>query len=347
MVCRRKDELAMKRTTILSLTFLFVCAFVVGETYAKEAVEKCATGSINWTQGVVYASGMGPVKESMKGTAKGKLIARRIAIVDCQRNLLETTKGVRLTSTTIVRNALLESDVIKTTVYGLVKNAEIVDEKFDQDEIYQITMKMPLAGKFLGAVLKKDMLFSKSDLYKQWAVKMDVLPDLSLLLGNLWIQDAHAAEFTGDELKTLKKVIELMKESGPEGGMKEIERIVSEQQKAIKFTGVLVDARTAKGFKMAACPLIRTADGKTIYPGNFVTIQEAELQRPVSYDVDVEDAKSNKRIFNTPLIVNAQGIYKNKVSDLVIDDAGAKAIMELGKQTLMLKNCKVMIVVAD
>ena len=76
-------------------------------------------------------------------------------------------------------------------------------------------------------------------------------------------------------------------------------------------------------------------------------MEEAELQRPVSYDLDIEDAKNNKRIISTPLVVTAQTIYKNKVSDLVIDDAGVKAIMELGEQTSLLKKCKVMIVVAD
>jgi hypothetical protein len=334
----------MKQLKTLIFTFLITFSFI-GEAYAKEAIEKCLTGSINWTQGVVYASGMGPVKQSLQGTAKGKIIARRIAIVDCQRNLLETTKGVRLTSTTTVRNAILESDVIKTTVYGLVKHAEVVSEKFEQDGVYRVKMKMPLAGKFLGAVLKKNMLFSKNELTKQWA--MDMLPNFYSLFRKLGIQEAHAAEFSGDELKTLRKVLELMKEDGHEAGVKEIERLVNEFQKGAKYTGVLVDARAATGFKMAACPLIRTADGKTIYPGKFVTITEAKLQRPVSYDIDIADAIANKRIFSKPLVVNAKGIYKSKVSDLVVDDAGAKAIMALGKQTPVLRKCKVMIVVAE
>ena len=150
----------MKRRKTLIFTLLLTF-FFIGEAYAKEAIEKFSTGSINWTQGVVSASGMGPVKKSLRGTARGKLIARRIAIVDCQRNLLETTKGVRLTSTTVVRNAILESDTIETKVNGLVKNAEIVNETFDQDRVYRVTMKMPLAGKFLGAVLKKTCSFPR------------------------------------------------------------------------------------------------------------------------------------------------------------------------------------------
>ena len=258
----------MKRKLFAAVAFLFVF-LLVGETCAREAIEKCPTGSINWTQGIVYASGMGPIEESLRETSRGKIIARRVAIVDCQRNLLETTKEVRITSTTIVRNAMLESDVVETAAYGLIKNAEIVSEDFDEEGIYHVTMKMPLAGKFLGVVLKKDMLFSKREPGRDRTLKMDVLPILSSWFRNLGARDAHAAEFVNEELTTLQKVLRLMKENGPEVGVRKLELLIDEFEKNTKYTGVLVDARKAKGFKMAACPLIRSANGKTIYPGQL------------------------------------------------------------------------------
>jgi hypothetical protein len=87
------------------------------------------------TQGVVEATGMGTVDLSKtRNKIQAKLLAKRAARVDAQRNLLEMVEGVRLTSGTTVKDAQLESDLVANRVKGLLRGAFIVEENIIEEE---------------------------------------------------------------------------------------------------------------------------------------------------------------------------------------------------------------------
>lgn len=86
-------------------------------------------------QGLIEASGMGTVDMSKaKNRIQAKLLAKRAAVVDAQRNLLEMIEGVRVTSGTTVKDAQLESDVIANRVKGLLKGAFMIKENVTEDD---------------------------------------------------------------------------------------------------------------------------------------------------------------------------------------------------------------------
>ncbi len=114
---------------------------------AKDVVVRTSTGGINWSQGVVYANGYGTAKPSFSAAQK-RILARRAAVVDAQRNLLEITKGVRITSVIKTGQAMKENPEIKTRVSGIIKGAQIIQDHY-QNEIANVTMSMPISGKFL------------------------------------------------------------------------------------------------------------------------------------------------------------------------------------------------------
>lgn len=104
------------------------------------------SGSINWAEGFVEATGTGVPSSIAKSPAQARLMARRAAIVDAQRNLLESIEGVRITAKTTVQNLETTDDTIRTQVTGIVKGAKIVNEQQLLDGTYQVTLRINLYG---------------------------------------------------------------------------------------------------------------------------------------------------------------------------------------------------------
>ncbi|MCO6436158.1 MAG: LPP20 family lipoprotein [Phycisphaerae bacterium] len=76
---------------------------------------------------------------------QGRLMAERAARVDALRKLLETIKGLRLNSETLVRDFVTESDEIATRAEGIVVGASEVSTYLHDDElIAEVTMQVPV-----------------------------------------------------------------------------------------------------------------------------------------------------------------------------------------------------------
>jgi len=98
------------------------------------------------TMGMVEATGLGTVDMSkVRNKIQGKILAKRAAVVDAQRNLLEMVEGVRVTSGTTVKDAQLESDLIANRVKGLLKGAFTVEENImEEDGEFLAEVKMAI-----------------------------------------------------------------------------------------------------------------------------------------------------------------------------------------------------------
>ncbi len=89
-------------------------------------------------EGLVQAEGFGTVDTSKtKNRVQAKLMAKRAAVVDAQRNLLEMIEGVRITSGTTVKDAQLESDIVANRIKGFLKGAFILKQNLsEEDDVY-------------------------------------------------------------------------------------------------------------------------------------------------------------------------------------------------------------------
>lgn len=105
-----------------------------------------ANGSLNWDKGTVEAIGFGVPSTLATSPAQARLMARRAAIVDAQRNLLEAIEGVKLDAETTLRNLQIENDVVKTQVSGIIRNSRIMNEQILADGTYQVTLGINLYG---------------------------------------------------------------------------------------------------------------------------------------------------------------------------------------------------------
>jgi len=94
---------------------------------SKPVIQEKPNGSINWTEQYIEAKGASVIdNERFKNAAQAKLMAKRGAIVDAQRNLLEIIKGVNVTSETTVNDMITTRDYIYTRIDGVIKGAQLV-----------------------------------------------------------------------------------------------------------------------------------------------------------------------------------------------------------------------------
>lgn len=96
-------------------------------------------GSINWSDGSIRSTGKGVPPDNVT-PAQGKLLARRAAILDMQRNMLETIQGVNIDAHTKMDKFMIELDTVNSAVKGTISGIVIAEESWDDDEgIYTVT----------------------------------------------------------------------------------------------------------------------------------------------------------------------------------------------------------------
>lgn len=85
-------------------------------------------------ENIISAQGLGTVDLSIiKNKVQAKMMAKRAAQVDAQRQLTEIVRGLKLTSGTTVKDAELTSDVIATRVKGLLRGAFIIKSEIAEE----------------------------------------------------------------------------------------------------------------------------------------------------------------------------------------------------------------------
>ena len=70
---------------------------------------------------MLTAQGFGTVDSAVAQGSRGKMMARRAATLDAQRNLVEMIEGVRITSGTTVKDMTLQSDILGSRVKGMLR----------------------------------------------------------------------------------------------------------------------------------------------------------------------------------------------------------------------------------
>jgi hypothetical protein len=128
----------------------------VGAPEWNQIIEQMGNkGLVNWTDGYVEAVGIGAPPQRYIGTPQARPNALRAARVVAYRDLLEVVNGVRVDSTTTVKDFIVESDVINTKVEGIVKGAKVMKEEYMSDGTVEVTVRMPLSGNFASVIVPR------------------------------------------------------------------------------------------------------------------------------------------------------------------------------------------------
>lgn len=143
-----------RKILIQVIAVLFIIPFSVFCQEWQDLVQQTQSGTINWTNGVVQAKGIGAPPD---GSPAARPMAIRAAKMDAYRNLLETIKFVRINSTTTVENYIVKSDIITSQVEGMIRGADIIDTKYLSDGTIEVTVQMGMRESFSSLVLPKDI----------------------------------------------------------------------------------------------------------------------------------------------------------------------------------------------
>ncbi|MDQ6992822.1 MAG: hypothetical protein Q9M31_05060 [Mariprofundus sp.] len=310
---------------------------------------------INWRSGLISATGIGVSPDRITNPAQAHAMACRAAMVVAQRNLLETTKGVRVDSMTLVKDAMVESDLIRTSVQGIIKGARMSNKHLMDDGSCEVTAIMPIAGDLFAAVISEEQF--RKEVAGTEISQLDFSERMQRLLGQITrvglitVADASPIPVVAIEgasqLKLAEKLQVVLEAQGDHLGSVIIGRAINNYRQVRDFTGIVIDASSVRSFHAAAMPWIRDQHGVKLYPNGDTPYEVVRSSMPVAYDFSVKDAVQNKRVATVPLVVNAVSTYKSKTSDLMLDSEGEKKFLDLMHKGVINKKARIMIVVAD
>lgn len=162
---------------------------------AAQAAELTAKGGAetDWTKGadsVITAVGYGLPPEGETGT-RGRILARRAALVDAYRYLAEEIQGVQVDADTTMENLMLTKDTVRTQTNALIKGAKIVSEQTLGDGAVTVKVQVPLYGvqNSLAAIAVPEVRGSGAAVPVP-AVSSSVLPETEQ-------KEIAAADYTG------------------------------------------------------------------------------------------------------------------------------------------------------
>ncbi len=109
-------------------------------------IEETDNGAINYSQGIVTATGIGAIPEYAVNAGQARAMAIRAAKVDARRQLVEMVNGITLTSETTMRNRMAD-EVVRESVSGVIRGAYQVGEvRYLSDTSVEITMAVSMSG---------------------------------------------------------------------------------------------------------------------------------------------------------------------------------------------------------
>ncbi len=334
----------MKTTTKLASIALLLSVTTLA--LAKDVIKESPSGGINWTEGVVFATGYGTAKPGLSA-AQTRILSRRAAVVDAQRNLLEITKGVRINSVLKTNEAMEESREIATRVEGIIQGATIKKDHF-QNDVATVTMEMPISGDFMKTMypVAQGQLAANEPFR---IIPSHHINRMVTSLLDLMVAPAHASdlmirdESEADAFRNLMQWIEGNQGADIAGQLKDA---IIQYEANARFSGLLIDASGVADFELATIPRIRDESGKVLYPSEDTSYDDIVNKRGVTSDFDIQDAVRNQRVAQTPLVVKAVSTYESLPSDLIIRASDAGKIMQSQSTVQAMNKAGVLIVVA-
>lgn len=332
----------MKKFVLLTALCL-IAGISFGQGLENVVLEDVGPGLVDWSKGVVYAEGCGAPRPGHRG-AQARIMAKRAARADSYRNLLETVKGVHVTSETTVENFMTISDVILSKVSGIVKGAQQIGKiKYLPDGTICITLAMRLHGDLTQTLIDEgDSLFQK-EIKRVPKIKFNYSPKIK-------------EPKRPPPPKPPRKLPPPPKKhkNTPPGQLRKPPPPIKKPPKKIpppfkenfnpgkkKWDGLIIDARNS-GLKPALMPKIYNQSGAIIYSKNNISDPKTIKSGIVGYAKELEAAKRHFRVAKNPLAIKALKAKGENQCDPVISDKAAKYIQTTEPYSSYLRQGRVM-----
>ncbi|MBW2710189.1 MAG: hypothetical protein JRD04_13215, partial [Deltaproteobacteria bacterium] len=238
--------------------------------------------------------------------------AMRAATVVAQRDLLEVMEGLRLSGQTTVRDGMLQSDDIRTSISGFLRGAIKCGEKYHNDRQYaEVCMKLHIRGK--GGLY--DVILP--------LIKEKKIQRVAPALPTDYYKPKLIPKVIGTEV-----VEETVQKRVPEIGGKPAtvtETVaVVKQVPAVVFDGLIVDVRDFK-FRPALVNTVVTDGEKVVFDPSKILSAILVERGCGGFTTDPGKAKALLQSWGStkPLIVKGVGVVKMTNAKVSPDDAAA------------------------
>ena len=308
------------------LTLIFLPCVLAISASAEEYVEWVGANSgVNWSSGRIQAEGAGASPDNMP-PGMARMMACRAAVVDAQRNLLESIKGVRVEGSTVVANMMVESDIISTSVSGLLRGSQVVKRDPQSDGSCIVQMTAPLGGQFTTAVYSQVFESAPLSSINQRLAPFTAVAGLVNASLEFLVPGAFAAEIPPwqeafdrlaarisaleDLLSTHPAVVET-RDSGP--------------------TGLVLDAR-GSNFIPSMSPKILKLRAGVIYPNQKHQVSRRDRGQLVSlFTRDLNTARRHPTVGERPIVLKALRTFGNTRTQIVLGTESSERLLALVK----------------
>jgi len=322
----------------------------LGRAGTGDAIETAGSGFINWTTGEIFATGIGAPPAQPGNAAQARAMAERAAYIVALRNLLETVKGVRVDSESVVENYVVTNDVIRTRVEGIIKGARIVNTKYMSDGSVEVQVGMLLKGALLDALVPEHFgkpVVPKTMPKRQPSSLQPALPEPARLA------PAEPSPIVREPGKKPEPINPSMPpvvsepEKRPEPPLPKPAPIPDSGPTTVfkggVATGLVIDGK-GLDLRPALMPKIIDPNGHEIYVGQVATRTNAVEQGVAGYAKDVNAAANNFRVTDNPAIIKGIRAFGKARTDIIVGEADAQTLRQLSSKGEFLQYCRVIIV---
>ncbi len=114
------------------------------------------SATIDWEKRTITATGQGAPDLNAPNPAAARIGAERAAQLDAFRNLLETLKGVKVSSGQSAGDRMAADAALRAQVEGVLRNFTVVARHYFSDGGVELEVRMPLDGKVAELLVPKD-----------------------------------------------------------------------------------------------------------------------------------------------------------------------------------------------
>lgn len=301
---------------LVAFSFMGVPSEMTAQAQLAPVLERHHQGVVNWTDGYLEVTGEAIFPDG-KSYPQARLLARRGAIVDAQRRLLEILQGVRVDAMTTVQDFMTVSDIVRTRVEGVVKNAFIVGEE-ELGDSYRVILRLPLRGtltRLIHRILREPERF---------------LPP--------------SPRFRKEEQT---ETLSPPRSHRPQQPPRSLEPLPLPKFTNGPFTSLVVDCR-GYGVRPSISPKIRDEKGREIW-GTVKVDRRFVLEHGIVLYVrrvqDLNHPAVLERIGKRPLVVRAIGVGGHHRTDPIVSAEDGRRILEANRRYHFLDEFRVIFVI--
>ena len=313
----------------LKILVIALGVFTAHVSRAEDYIEWVAANSgVNWTNGSAVAEGAGLAKPGTPPSL-AKMMACLAALVDGQRNLLESLQGVRVEGITMVDKLMLESDLIKSSVEGTLKGAVMTSRRPQADGTCEVTLTAPIAGNFARDIYQTVLAPNEqSSTPMKSAIQQALFSTIDYVLGAV----ASSAQANESDIDTV--VAQLTRR------LDALEAMMTDQKGLPKAgrgkpTGLVIDAR-GSNFIPSMSPKIRKLRAGVIYPS--ISNQQALADRGQLVSLftrDVETAQQHPIVGARPVVLKALRTWGDTRTEIVLNSEGSRRLEKMIQDGIM------------